>query len=95
MVCGAILMRRTLIIQTCNRWMILQQDRPDDFVVATGETHTVREFVEKSFKCVGITIEWRGEHSSVDEVGYEAGTERALVKIDPKYFRPTEVGAEV
>jgi GDPmannose 4,6-dehydratase len=72
-------------------WMILQQDRPDDFVVATGETHTVREFVEKSFKCVGITIEWRGEHSSVDEVGYEAGTERALVKIDPKYFRPTEV----
>lgn len=93
-VSGAILMRCTLI-HVCKRWMILQQDRADDFVIATGETHTVREFVEKSFKCVGITIEWRGEHSSVDEVGYEAGTERALVKIDPKYFRPTEVGAEV
>jgi GDPmannose 4,6-dehydratase len=72
-------------------WQILQQDRPDDFVIATGETHTVREFVERSFQCVGITIEWRGEHGTVEEIGFEKGTEKALVKIDPKYFRPTEV----
>jgi len=72
-------------------WMMVQEDRAEDFVVATGETHTVREFVEKSFACVGITIEWKGERGAVEEVGYEKGTERALVKIDPKYFRPTEV----
>lgn len=72
-------------------WLMCQQDRAEDFVVATGETHTVREFVEKSFACVGITIAWKGEKGSVDEVGYEKGTDRDLVKIDPKYFRPTEV----
>jgi len=72
-------------------WLMTQQDRAEDFVVATGETHTVREFVEKSFACVDIVIEWKGEKGSVDEVGYQTGTDRALVKIDPKYFRPTEV----
>ena len=72
-------------------WMMLQQEKAEDFVIATGETHTVREFVEKAFKHVDITVEWKGEKGSVDEVGYEAGTERELVRVDPKYFRPTEV----
>jgi GDPmannose 4,6-dehydratase len=72
-------------------WLMCQQDKAEDFVVATGETHTVREFVEKSFACVGIDIVWKGGRGSVDEVGYEAETGKALVKIDPKYFRPTEV----
>mmetsp|Transcript_41711 Transcript_41711/g.130662 ORF Transcript_41711/g.130662 Transcript_41711/m.130662 type:complete len:353 (-) Transcript_41711:490-1548(-) len=71
-------------------WMILQQDEPDDFVLATGETHSVREFCEKAFKAVSINVAWRGE--GVEEEGYEAGhPERVLVKVDPKYFRPTEV----
>merc|ERR1719240_1160470 len=70
-------------------WMMLQQDTADDYVVATGETNTVRSFIELAFDCIGVTIEWKG--SGVDEVGYEKGTDRALVKIDPKYFRPTEV----
>jgi len=68
---------------------ILEHDTPDDFVLGTGEYHTVREFVELSFKEVGITIEWRGE--GVDEIGVEAGTERILVDINPQYFRPLEV----
>lgn len=71
-------------------WMMLQQDECDDYVIATGETHTVKEFVEKSFAVVGITIKWSG--SGVDEVGYDAADEkRVLVKVDPQYFRPTEV----
>ena len=70
-------------------WMMLQQPEPDDYVLATGEAHTVREFVEKSFACIGKKIEWRG--SGVDETGVEAGTGRVLVEIDPRYFRPTEV----
>jgi GDPmannose 4,6-dehydratase len=71
-------------------WRMLQQDSPDDYVLATGEMHTVREFVELSFKHVGITIGWRGEE--VDEVGFDtANPERVLVSINPKYFRPTEV----
>jgi len=73
-------------------WRMLQQDEPDDYVLATGETHTVREFVEKSFAVVGTTIKWKGEASTVDEVGVDAADEsRVLVKIDPRYFRPTEV----
>jgi len=72
-------------------WLMCQEDRADDFVVATGETHTVREFVEKSFACVGITIKWQGEKGTEQEEGVEEGTGRILVKIDPKYFRPTEV----
>ncbi len=70
-------------------WLMLQQDTPDDYVVATGETHSVREFVELSFKEVGIPIEWRGK--GVDEVGFDPSTGKVLVEIDPRYFRPTEV----
>jgi GDPmannose 4,6-dehydratase len=73
-------------------WRMLQTDEADDYVLATGETHTVREFVEKSFKCVGTTIVWKGETGTVDEIGVDADDEsRVLVKIDPRYFRPTEV----
>jgi len=73
-------------------WMMLQLDEPDDYVLATGETHTVREFVEKAFACVGTTIKWTGPFGTVDEVGVDAADEsRELVKIDPRYFRPTEV----
>ena len=70
-------------------WKILQHESPDDFVLATNETHTVREFVELAFNEIGIKIDWRG--SGVDEKGFESGTERVLVEVDPKYFRPTEV----
>jgi len=70
-------------------WMILQQPEPDDYVLATGEAHSVREFVEKSFACIGKRIEWRG--SGVNETGVEVATGRVLVEIDPRYFRPTEV----
>ena len=73
-------------------WRMLQADEPDDYVLATGETHTVREFVEKAFKCVGTTVVWKGETGTVDEIGVDADDEsRVLVKIDPRYFRPTEV----
>jgi len=73
-------------------WMMLQHDTPDDYVLATGKTYTVREFVERSFKHVGITIEWQGETGTVDEVGVDASDKsRVLVRIDPRYFRPTEV----
>ena len=73
-------------------WRILQQDKPDDYVLATGETHTVREFVEKSFKYIGITIEWKNERGSVEEIAVDsANPSRVLVQIDKKYFRPTEV----
>ena len=70
-------------------WRIVQQDEPDDFVLATGETHTVREFVELAFAHVGRTIEWRG--AGVEEEGVDAATGDVLVAIDPRYFRPTEV----
>ena len=73
-------------------WRMLQQDEPDDYVLATGETHSVREFVEKAFKYAGVTIKWKGEAGTVDEIGVEEGNEdRVLAKIDPIYFRPTEV----
>ena len=73
-------------------WRMLQQETSDDYVLATGETHTVREFVEKAFAVVGTTIEWKGQKESVDEVGVDASNpERVLVRIDPRYFRPTEV----
>ena len=71
------------------QWLILQQEKPDDFVLATGETHSVREFVELAFEHVGRTIEWRG--SGVDETGHDAKTGDVLVAIDPRFFRPTEV----
>lgn len=70
-------------------WRILQYDKPDDFVLATGETHTVREFVELAFSEVGIQIEWRGK--GVDERGYCSRTGKLLVDVNPKYFRPAEV----
>ena len=70
-------------------WLMLQQDTPDDYVLATGEMHSVREFVECAFSYVGRTIVWRGE--GMEEIGYEPKTGRELVKIDPRYFRPTEV----
>ena len=70
-------------------WLMLQQDEPDDLVIATGETHSVREFVELAFGEVGIEIQWQGE--GVDEVGLDAATGDVLVVIDPRYYRPTEV----
>jgi len=73
-------------------WMMMQQDSSDDYVLATGETHTVREFVEKAFAYVGTTIEWQGAKGTVEEIGVdEKDPSRVLVKIDPRYFRPTEV----
>ena len=65
---------------------MLQQDEADDFVLATGETHPVKEFVEKAFSHVGITIKWEGEIESVEEVGKCAQTGRVLVRVDPRYF---------
>ena len=70
-------------------WMMLQQDVPDDYVIATGEMHSVREFIEKSFAHVGRTIEWRG--SGIDEVAIDTTTGKIVVRIDPRYFRPAEV----
>lgn len=70
-------------------WLMLQQSQPDDFVVATGEAHTVREFVEKTFACVGTSIVWEG--FGVNEIGKNKQTGKVVVKIDPRYFRPTEV----
>ena len=70
-------------------WLILQQEEPDDFVIATGEYHTVREFATLAFRYVGIELEWTGE--GVDEKGIDKSTGKVLVEVDPKYFRPTEV----
>ena len=71
------------------QWLILQQDEPDDFVISTGEQHSVREFVELAAAQIGYTIEWRGE--GLNEQGIDCNTGKVLVKIDPRYFRPTEV----
>jgi GDPmannose 4,6-dehydratase len=70
-------------------WLMLQQAEPDDYVLATGESHSVREFVEGAFAHVGRHIEWRG--SGVEEIGMDAKSNQPLVSIDPRYFRPTEV----
>jgi GDPmannose 4,6-dehydratase len=70
-------------------WLMLQQDTPDDYVLATGENHSIREFVEKAFAEVGRTIEWRGK--GLDETGVDARDGKVLVSVDPRYFRPTEV----
>jgi GDPmannose 4,6-dehydratase len=70
-------------------WRILQQPKPDDYVLATGEAHSVREFVEKAFACVGRFIEWKG--TGLEEEGVDRQNGRTLVAIDPRYFRPTEV----
>jgi len=70
-------------------WLMLQQEKPDDYVIATGETHSVREFTELAFKEVGFDIIWQGE--GAEEVGIDASTGKVIVEIDPKYYRPTEV----
>ena len=70
-------------------WRILQQEKPQDYVLATNETHTVREFVELAFAEVGIEIEWKGK--GVEEKGYDKVTGRLLVDVNPRYFRPAEV----
>jgi GDPmannose 4,6-dehydratase len=70
-------------------WLMLQQPIPGDYVIATGEMHSVREFVERAFAHVGRTIEWRGK--GADEAGIDKATGKDLVRIDPRYFRPTEV----
>lgn len=70
-------------------WRILQQEKPCDYVLATNETHTVREFVELAFAEVGVEIEWKGE--GVDEKGYDKNTGKLLVDVNPRYFRPAEV----
>ena len=70
-------------------WLMLQQEQPEDYVIATGETHTVREFATLAFREAGIEITWQG--TGVDEQGVDAATGRVLVRIDPRYYRPTEV----
>src|SRR6266446_660655 len=70
-------------------WMILQQEEPDDYVLATGEKHSVREFVEKAFAHIGRAIAWRGR--AAEEKGVDKSTGEVLVEVDPRYFRPTEV----
>jgi GDPmannose 4,6-dehydratase len=73
-------------------WLMVQRDEPDDFVLATGEMHSVREFVERAFAHVNITVAWKGVKDSVDEYGVDAADEsKVLVRVDPQYFRPTEV----
>jgi GDPmannose 4,6-dehydratase len=70
-------------------WLIVQQPEPDDYVLATGESHSIREFVEKAFARVGRRLEWQGAGAA--ERGLDAATGKVLVEIDPRYFRPTEV----
>jgi GDPmannose 4,6-dehydratase len=70
-------------------WLMLQQDKPDDFVLATNEFHSVREFVEESFKLKGFEIEWRGK--GLDEIGFDKKTGKELIQISERYFRPSEV----
>jgi len=70
-------------------WMIVQQDEPDDYVLATGEKHSVREFAERAFAQVGRRIAWRG--AGIEEAGIDANSGQVLVAVDPRYFRPTEV----
>ena len=71
------------------QWMMLQQNQPEDFVIATGVQRSVREFVERSSEILGIDLRWQGQ--GLDEVGINAATGETIVAIDPKYFRPTEV----
>jgi len=71
------------------QWLMLQQDQPEDFVIATGEQHSVRDFVDVAAREVGITVRWAG--SGVDEKGYDTATGNCIVAVDPRYFRPTEV----
>jgi len=68
---------------------MLQQEKPDDYVIATNETRTVREFVEIAFRCVDIEVEWSGE--GINEIGKDKATGKEIVKINPQFFRPAEV----
>ena len=70
-------------------WLIMQQDKPEDFVIATGVQHTVRDFTEKAFAANGITLRWEG--NGIDEKGYDAATGKMLVCVNPQWFRPTDV----
>jgi GDPmannose 4,6-dehydratase len=70
-------------------WLMLQQEKPDDYVLATGQSHSVREFIDLAFGEVGRRIDWQGE--GADEVGIDARSGKDLVRVDPRYFRPTEV----
>ena len=70
-------------------WLIMQQEKPDDFVIATGVQHTVRDFTEKAFAANGITLHWEG--TGIDEKGYDAATGKMLVCVNPQWFRPTDV----
>jgi GDPmannose 4,6-dehydratase len=70
-------------------WLILQQDNPEDYVIATGETHSIREFLNLAFHEVGIELGWSGK--GIDEIGFDQATQKVLVEVDPRYFRPTEV----
>jgi GDPmannose 4,6-dehydratase len=70
-------------------WLMLQQDRPKDYVIATGEAHSVRELVEEACKALEIEIEWKGE--GINEIGIDKKTGKTIIEIDPEYFRPTEV----
>jgi len=71
------------------QWLMLQQDKPEDFTISTGEQHSVREFIETAAKEVDIEIKWKGE--GIDEVGIDTKTDNIIVRIDKRYFRPTEV----
>jgi GDPmannose 4,6-dehydratase len=71
------------------QWLMLQQPEPEDFVIATGDQHSVRDFIARAADCLGIRIEWRG--AGLDETGLDADTGRVIVRVDPRYFRPTEV----
>jgi GDPmannose 4,6-dehydratase len=70
-------------------WLMLQQTEPEDYVIATGENHSVREFVTLAFRCAGIELRWEGQ--GIDEVGIDTKTGRTLVAVDPRFFRPAEV----
>ncbi len=71
------------------QWLMLQQDEPDDYVIATGEQHSVREFVERAARELGIDIAWQG--TGAGETGVDARSGDTIVRVDPRYFRPTEV----
>lgn len=73
-------------------WLMLQKDTPDDYVLASGETHTIREFVEEAAHALGMNIRWQG--SGVDEVGIEEASGRVIVRIDPQFYRPIEAGPQ-
>lgn len=70
-------------------WLMLQQNEPDDYVIATGETHTIREFAEKAFACLDMKVQWSGKDEN--EVGIDEKTNKTVIRVDPKHFRPTEV----